>query len=192
MRGVPRLRRVLVLASLAVVVGLLAGVAVADPFHLRHIRWFTAGLVLLTILLLTAALSAAAPRGLVRVFVLVVGGVAVLGWAALVWFATGLSGPSREVSQVADGGRRLVVLEGAAFAIDPVYAVVLRSGEGPFEQESVVYQGVEEAPPPAGVRFVDADTVEVGTGEGCVYRSEVEAVTLAVDPVHRPLQVGAC
>lgn len=188
----PRLRRVLVLASLTLVVGLLAGLAVADPFHLRHIRWFTAGLVLLVLVLITATLTVAVPRGLLRAFVLVAGGVAVLGWAALVWFATGLAGPSREVSQVVDGGRRLVVLEGAAFAIDPVYAVVLRSGGGPFEQESVVYQGVEEAPPPAGVRFVDADTVEVGTGAGCAYRSEVEAVTLAVEPVHRPLQLGAC
>ena len=192
MRGVPRLRRVLVLASLALVVGLLAGLAVADPFHLRHIRWFTAGLVLLTLLLLTAALTAAVPRGVLRVLVLVAGGVAALGWAALVWLATGLIGPIGEVSQVADGGRRLVVLEGSAVAIDPVFAVVLRSGDGPFEQESVVYQGVEDAPPPVGVRFVDADTVEVATGAGCLYRSQVEAVTLAVEPVHRPLQLGAC
>lgn len=187
-----RLRRVLVLASLTLVVALLAGLALADPFHLRHIRWFTAGLVLLALLLLIAALTAAVPRGLLRVFVLVVGGVAVLGWAALVWLATGLTGPNREVSQVADGGRRLVVLEGAATAIDQVYAVVLRSGGGPFEQESVVYQGLEDAPAPAGTRFVDADTVEVGTAGGCVYRSEVEPLTLAVEPVHRPLLLGAC
>ncbi len=177
---------------LALVGGLLAGLATADPFHLRYIRWFTAGLVLLTLVLLTAALTAAVSRGILRVLVLVTGGVAVLGWVALVWIATGLSGPSLEVLQVAEGGRRLVVLEGSAVALEPVFAVVLRNGSGPFEQESVFYQGVAAAPSPVGVRFVDADTVEVATGGGCLYRSEVEAVTLAVEPVHRPLQLGVC
>ncbi|MHA6626949.1 hypothetical protein ACU61A_16060 [Pseudonocardia sichuanensis] len=188
----PRLRRAVVLAACAVLVGALAGLAIADPFHLRHIRWFTAGLVLLAVLLVTAAFAVVARRGVLRVFVLVVGGIAALGWVAVVALADQVSVENREVSEVADGDRRLVVVEGALGAIDPVYAVVLRSGGGPFEQETVVYQGVEAAPAPAEVRFVDPDTVEVRTGAGCAYRSEVEAVTLAVDPVHRPLRADGC
>lgn len=188
----PRLRSVVVLAVCGVIAAGLAVLAVADPFHLRNARWFTAGLVLLAVVLLTAALAVAVRRGMLRGLVLVVGVVAVLGWVTLVWLATGLTGQSREVSEVADAGRRLVVLEGAPSAIDPVYAVVLRVGGGPFEQETVVYQGLEDAPPPAGVRFVDGDTVEVRTGGGCLYRSEVETVTLGVDPVHRPLRIDGC
>jgi hypothetical protein len=189
---VTRLRRAAVLAALAFVVGMLAALAVADPFHLRHARWFTAGLVLLALLLGTAALAVAVRRGALRVLVLVLGGIAVIGWCALVGIASQLTSSNREVSEVADGGRRLIVLEGAALAIDPVYAVVLRAGGGAFEQETVVYQGVEAAPAPADVRFVGPDTVEVRTSGGCSYRSEVEAVTLAVDPVHRPLRADGC
>lgn len=188
----PRLRRAVVLTVCALIVGGLAVLALLDPFHLRHARWFTAGLVLLVVLLVAAAFAVVARRGLLRGFVLVVGGVAVVGWVAVVWLATQVTADSRAVSEVADQGRRLVVLEGGAASIDPVFAVVLRSGGGPFEQETLVYQGLEEAPAPAGVRFVDADTVEVRSGEGCLYRSEVESVTLAVDPVHRPLRLGSC
>ena len=187
-----RLRRVIVLGALTVIVALLAVLAVSDPFHLRYARWFTAALVLVGIVLLTVTLAVAVGRGLLRWLVLVVGGIAVLGWCALVGVASQIVSPSREVSQVADGGRRLVVLEGSPVAIDPVYAVVVRDGGGPFEQETVVYQGVEAAPPPEGVEFVDGDTVEVRIRGGCVYRSDVETVTLAVDPVHRPLRADSC
>lgn len=187
----PRLRRAVILAVLAVIVGGLAALAVVDPFHLRHARWFTSGLVLAAILLVTAAFAIVV-RGLGRALVLALGAIAVLGWVTVVWLASQVAGVDREVSQVADGGRRLVVVEGAPYAIDPIYAVVIRSGSGPFEQESVVYQGVEQAPAPSGVRFVDSDTVEVRTSGGCLYRSEVEAVTLAVDPVHQPLRADGC
>jgi hypothetical protein len=192
MRRVTRLRTTGVLILCAVVVGLLAALAVADPFHLRHARWFTSVLVGLALVLLTAAFAVAARRGFLRWLALLLGIVVILGWAGLVFGASRLLGPSREVSQVADGGRSLVILEGSAGAIEPVYAVVLRAGGGPFEQETVVYQGVEGSPPPLGVRFVDGDTVEVGTIGGCLYRSDVESVTLAVDPVHRPLLAGGC
>ncbi|GAA1320982.1 hypothetical protein ACQPZA_03670 [Pseudonocardia xinjiangensis] len=188
----PRFRRTVILAVLALIVGGLAALAVADPFHLRHARWFTAGLVLLALLLLTSAFAVAVRRGLARVLVLAVGAIAVLGWATVVWTASQVAGIDQTVSEVADGGRRLVVVEGAPYAIDPIYAVVIRAGSGPFEQESIVYQGVEEAPAPADVRFVDSDTVEVRTAGGCMYRSEVEGVTLAVDPVHRPLRADGC
>ena len=192
MRAVKRLRHVAVLAILTVIVGLLAVFAVADPFHLRYARWFTSGLVLLGILLLTWTLAVAVGRGILRALVLMVGGVAVLGWCALVWVASQITSSSTQVSEVADGGRRLVVLEGSLVAIDPVFAVVVRGGGGAFEQESVVYQGVEAAPAPASVRFVDGDTVEVRMPGGCLYRSEVEALTLAVEPVHRPLRADGC
>jgi hypothetical protein len=188
---VRRLRGALILVGFVVVVAILAVLAIADPFHLRHIRWFTASAVLLGILLGTAALAVVAPRGMLRLLVLAFGLVATLGWVAVVWMAAQLTAENRTVSEVANGGRRLVIVEGASTAADPVYAVVVRSGGGAFEQETVVYQGMADGPAPTEVRFVDADTVEVRTG-GCVYRSEVEAVTLAVDPMHRPMRADAC
>jgi hypothetical protein len=186
----PRLRNAAILMVCALLAVGIGALALADPFHLRHARWYTVGAVLLAIVLVTAAFAAAVRRGLLRGFVLVVGGVAVLTWLALAWLAAQLGEESREVAAAADGGRRLVVLE-AYPVIDPAYAVVVRAGFGPFEQESLVYQGLEEGPQPSA-RFVDADTVEVTIPQGCAYRSEVEPVTLEVDPVHRPLQVGAC
>lgn len=192
MHGVPRLRSAAILTVCALLVGGLAVLSIADPFHLRHARWFTAGLVLVALVLITAAVAVLVRRGLARVLVLTLSGAVVLGWATLVWLTAQLTGPNREVSQVTDGDRRLVVLEGGAYSIDPMYAVVVRDGGGPFEQESVVYQGPEQALAPAGVRFVDSDTVEVRTSGGCLFRSEVEQLTLAVDPVHRPLRLGSC
>jgi hypothetical protein len=192
MRGVTRLRHAIVLLVCAVLAGGLAVLAVADPFHLRYARWYTAGLVLLTLLLLTAALAVIARRGLLRVLVLVFGGSAVLGWILVVTLAAQLVPENRVLVETVDGGRRLLVIEGSLISLDPVYAVVLRSGSGPFEQESLVYQGLEQMPQPAQVRFVDAGTVEVSMTSGCRYRSAVEAGTLAVEPVHRPLRIDGC
>jgi hypothetical protein len=93
----PRLRSAAILMVLALVAVGLGGLAVVDPFHLRHARWFTIGAVLLAVVLATAAFAALARRGLLRGFVLVVGGVAVLGWLAVVWMAAQLevAAPSR-------------------------------------------------------------------------------------------------
>jgi hypothetical protein len=191
MPGVRRVRGALVLAACAVIAIVVAGVALADPFHLRHIRWFTASAVLLAVLLATAAFAVLAPRGVLRVIVLTLGGVAALGWVGIVVLASHVTVENRTMSEVEDGGRRLAVVEAAFPATRPVYAVVIRSGGGILEQETGVYQGVEAGPVPSGVRFVDADTVEVHTGP-CVYRSEVEAVTLDVDPVYRVLRPDTC
>jgi hypothetical protein len=189
---VRRLRGALVLAACAVLAVVAAGVALADPFHLRHIRWFTASAVLLAVLLVTAMFAVLMPRGVLRLIVLILGGVAALGWAGIVVLATHVTVENRTVAEVQDGGRRLVVVEAAPpAAAGPVYAVVVRSGSGVFEQEAVVYQGVESGVPPSGIRFVDSDSVEVSTGP-CVYRSKVEAVTLHVDPVYRPLRSDTC
>jgi len=185
MRGVPRLRRLVVLLLCVVVVAVLAGVSLADPFHLRQARWFTAGLIAVALALVTVLLATAAPRGPLRWVALVVGVAALLGWGGFVYGASALSGGGKQVAEADDAGRRLVTLEGDA---GPAYAVVLRSGGGPFEQESLVYQGVAGAPAPSA-RFVDPGTVEVAVGT-CRYRSGVEAVTLAVSPVHRPLVAG--
>jgi hypothetical protein len=192
MRRMIRLRWAILLTVGAVLTGGLAMLAVADPFHLRYARWFTAGLVLATLLLLTAALAVIARRGLLRVLVLVGGGIAIVGWTAVVWLAAQLDVENRVVSEAADGNRRLLVVEGSPIAIDPIYAVVLRSGGGPFEQEALVYQGLEEMPPPSDVRFVDDGAVEVLVGSNCRYRSTVEGGTMAVEPVHRPLRLGTC
>jgi hypothetical protein len=192
MRRMIRLRWAILLTVCAVLAGGLAMLAVADPFHLRYARWFTAGLVLAALLLLTAALAVIARRGLLRVLVLVGGGIAIVGWTAVVWLAAQLDVENRVVSEAADGNRRLLVVEGSPIAIDPIYAVVLRSGGGPFEQEALVYQGLEEMPPPSDVRFVDGGAVEVLVGSNCRYRSTVEGATMAVEPVHRPLRLGTC
>ncbi len=188
---VRRLRGALVLAAFAVLAIVAAGVALADPFHLRHIRWFTASAVLLAVLLVTATFAVLAPRGVLRLIVLILGGLAALGWAGIVVLATHVTVENRTVAEVQDGGRRLVVVEAAPPAAGPIYAVVVRSGGGVFEQEAVVYQGVESGVPPSGVRFVDADSVEVRTGP-CVYRSQIEAVTLDVDPVYRAIRPDTC
>jgi hypothetical protein len=192
MRRMIRLRWAILLTVCALLAGGLAMLAVADPFHLRYARWFTAALVLATLVLLTAALAVIARRGLLRVLVLVGGGIAIVGWTAVVWLAAQLDVENRVVSEAADGNRRLLVVEGSPIAIDPIYAVVLRSGGGPFEQEALVYQGLEEMPPPSDVRFVDGGAVEVLVGSNCRYRSTVEGGTMAVDPVHRPLRLGTC
>lgn len=187
-----RVRRTVVLVVCAALVGGLAVVAATDPFHLRHARWFTAGLVLLTLLLLTAAVAMLVRRGLLLVLALVIGGSAIVGWIGIVGLASRLESDNQVLSEVADGDRRLLVVEGRDLAIDPAYAVVLRAGGGPFEQESLVYQGWPEGPAPNGVRFVDTGTVEVEVGSNCRYRSSVEPGTLAIEPVHRPLQLNSC
>ena len=192
MRAVRRLRRVALLGVLTVIVGLFAALAVADPFHLRHARWFTAALVLLGILLFTDHSRRRRGTGDPAGAGADVGAVAAIGWCALIGVATPAHLAEHATSprsQTAAGDS--IVLEGSAMAIDPVFAVVVRNGTGPFEQETVVYQGVEAAPAPT-VRFVDGNTVEVRLPGGCLYRSEVEAMTLAVDPVHRPLRADGC
>ncbi|WP_214405659.1 hypothetical protein [Pseudonocardia lacus] len=185
-----RLRSAVILMALALLAVGLGGLSVMDPFHLRHARWYTSGAVLVAIVLVTVAFAVVARRGLLRGLVAVVGGVAVVGWIALVWLASQLVSESVPISESDSEGRQLVVLEGRA-TIDPAYAVVVRAGSGPFAQESMVYQGLEEGPVPTA-RFVDADTVEVTTPPGCTYRSEVEAGTLEVTPVHRPFRLDTC
>jgi hypothetical protein len=179
------LRRVLVLGALTVVAALLAGLAVLDPFHLRHAQWFTAGAVLLTIVLATVTITVAVKLYLARVLVLVLGGILALGWAAIAWLSIGLGDEGRPVSEVVSGGQRLVVLDGVAgFSPDPVSWVVLRAGDGPFEQESLVWEGLPEGGGPDEVAFRGVDELEIRSGT-CVLVSRVEAVTLSVDPVHR-------
>ena len=112
MRGVSRLRRVVVLLLCVVVVAVLAGVSLADPFHLRQARWFTAGLIALALVLLTVLLATATPRGPLRWVTLVLGVAAVLGWGAFVYGASALAGGGKAVAEADDAERRLVTLEG--------------------------------------------------------------------------------
>lgn len=171
-------RRSLVLLALTVLAVFLVGLAVLDPFHLRYAPRYVAGTVLLALVLATATLAVAVKVYLLRVLVLVLGGILALGWAIVAWLVIDLDDPRTEVSEVASGDRRLVVVEGPAFAT----SVVLRAGDGPFAQESLVWQGSETGPDE--VAFRGADEVEIRTGS-CVLVSRVEAVTLDVDPVHR-------
>ncbi len=178
------LRRSLVFLAFTVIAAILAGLAVLDPFHLRYAPRFVAGTVLLTVVLATVTLAVAVKVYLLRVLVLVLGGILALGWAAVAWLVIDLDDPRIVVSEVASGDQRLAVLEGGAFAIDPVYSVVLRAGDGPFAQESLVWQGFEDGAGPGEVAFRGVDEVEIRTGT-CVLVSQVEPVTLDVDPVHR-------
>lgn len=179
------LRRVLVLGALTIIAALLAGLALLDPFHLRYAPWFTAGTVLLTIVLATVTLTVAVKLYLARVLVLVLGGILALGWAFIAWFSISLDDEGRPVSEVVSGGQRLVVLDGPAdLSPDPVFWVVLRAGSGPFEQESLVWQGEPEGSGPEEVAFRGVDELEIRSGT-CVLVSRVEPLTLDVDPVHR-------
>jgi hypothetical protein len=179
-----------VLAALVVVVVLLAGFSLLDPFHLRNARWFSLGLVMLAIVLVTATFAVPL-RGFLRGFVVALGVVAVAGWGVVVWFAIGFASDQTDVRTVADGDRRLVVQEGGALSAAPVYSVVVRAGSGPFEQQSVVYQGREHGPEVSDVQFVEAGAVLVQVGP-CRYRSEVDGLTLEANPVHTPLMANAC
>jgi hypothetical protein len=170
---------------LTVIAALLAGLAVLDPFHLRRADWLTAVAVLLTIVLATVTLTVAVKLYLARVLVLVLGGILALSWAAIAWLSIGLNDEGRPVSEVVSGGQRLVVLDGiAGYSPDPVTWVVLRAGGGPFEQESLVWQGEPEGGGPEAVAFRGVDELEIRIGT-CVLVSRVEPVTLSVDPVHR-------
>lgn len=181
-----RLRRFLVLLACVLVVAVLAGVSALDPFHLRQARWYTAGFVALALVLLTALFAVVTPRGPLRWFALFVGVAVVIGWTFVVGAASTLVRDNGVVAEADQGGRRLLVLRGSA--PDPVYAVVVRAGAGPFEQESLVYQAPAQTPVPTA-RFADDGAVAVQVGP-CAYRSTVEADTLDVEPVHRPLQLG--
>jgi hypothetical protein len=99
MRGVSRLGRVVVLLLCVVVVAVLAGVSLTDPFHLRQARYFTAGLIALALVLLTALLANATPRGPLRWVTLVLGVAAVLGWGAFVYGASALAGGGKAVAR---------------------------------------------------------------------------------------------
>jgi hypothetical protein len=179
------LRRILVLGALTIIAALLAGLALLDPFHLRHASWFTAGAVLLTIVLATATLTVAVQLYVARLLVLVLGGILALGRALIAWFSIGLDDEGRPVTEVVSGGQRLVVLDGlAGFSPDPVTWVVLRAGDGPFEQETLVWQGLPERGGPDAATFRGVDELEIRTGT-CVLVSRVEPLTLSVDPVHR-------
>jgi len=178
------LRRAVVLAAVAILAALLTGLAVLDPFHLRYAQWFVAATALATIVLVTLALAVAVRLYAVRVLVLVVGGVLAVGWGAVAYLAIGLDDARATVSEVVAGDRRLVVLEGEPFTIDPVFRVVLRAGSGPFEQETPVWLSEPEGAAPDEVSFRGADEVAVRTG-GCVLVSRIEPLTLLVDPVHR-------
>ncbi|NMH98478.1 hypothetical protein [Pseudonocardia acidicola] len=185
-----RRRRALGIAT--VVATGLAVLAAADPFHLLLAPWYVGVLVTVTIVLATVWLAGLLRRRAMRVLLVVAGVVLVLGWSAFVWLLAQLRGPERVVGETAAGDYRLVTVQGAVFAADPIYAVRLRTGSGPFAQDALVWQGLRNGAPPADIRFHGDDEVEVVARGGCGYRSHVDRLTLAVDPVHRPLRLDSC
>lgn len=170
----------------------LATFAVLDPFHLRFAGPAAAVLVTLAVVAVTWLVLRLVRGRAARIVTVVAGAVAVLGWVGLVWLTVSFSGPERVVIEVpSESGERLVVVEGRAFA-DVVYSVRLRSGSGPFEQESLVWLGLADGAPPEQVRFGEDGQVEVVTVGGCGYRSTFDSTTLAVDPVFQPLRLDGC
>ncbi|MHA6796732.1 hypothetical protein ACVGVM_24945 [Pseudonocardia bannensis] len=186
-------RRSLVLGSLALSAGALSAAAIVDPFHLLLAPWYIGVLVTVTMILGTVFLAGLSRRRTGQVLITVAGVLVTLGWVGLLWFVAQFIGPGRVVDERTAGGYRLVTVEGGAFAgIDPVYAVRLRAGSGPFAQDALVWQGLEGGAAPADVRFAGDDRVEVVSNGGCGYRSRFDRVTLEVDPVHRPLRLDGC
>lgn len=185
----------MVCAICALVAAALAAFAAVNPFHLRWGGPATAVLVGLTIALVTAAAAVVPRRRANRIVTAVLGTLILVGWCAAAIVGLRFSGPQRDVTTVAAGNYRLVVVEGHAF-VDTVYSVHLRRGSGPLEQDSLVWQGLAEGSPPAQVRFhgdpAADQQVEVVAGPGCGYRSRYDSHTLAVDPVHRPLRLDGC
>ncbi|WP_214368152.1 hypothetical protein [Pseudonocardia sp. H11422] len=186
-------RRSLVLGSLTFAAGALSAVAIADPFNLLLAPWYIGVLVTVTMALGTAFLAGLPRRRTGRVLIAAVGVVVTLAWVGLLWFVAQFVGPGRVVDERVAGDHRLVTVEGGVFAgVDPIYAVRLRAGSGPFAQDALVWQGLEDGAAPTDVRFAGDDRVEVVTSGGCGYRSRFDRVTLEVDPVHRPLRLDGC
>ncbi|MFR9805530.1 hypothetical protein ACL02T_25075 [Pseudonocardia sp. RS010] len=192
----PRRIRHRALALVVLVVALLAAVAVADPFHLLFAPWYAGVLVGLGIVLLTVWAALQARRTTWRIAVAAAGLLVTAVWVVLTWasvvFSPGLA-TVREVPGPPGSRLRLALVETRTFAADgPAYSVRARAGSGPFLQDSPVWVGLGEGVPPAELRFADDRTVEVVPARGCGYRSTVDPVTLAVDPVHRPLRLDGC
>ncbi|GAA1841282.1 hypothetical protein GCM10009836_20770 [Pseudonocardia ailaonensis] len=184
------------LAVVTLVVAAVAAFAVVDPFHLLVAPWFAGITVGLGVVLLTVWIALAITRRLARALVAVAGGLVVLVWGAFTWasivISPGLS-VIREVPGPPGSRLRLAIVEVQTIAVDgPTYSVRLRAGSGLLTQDSPVWVGLSEGAAPRDVRFAGDTTVEVIGSGGCGYRSTVSPVTLAVDPVHRPLRLDGC
>lgn len=172
----------------------LAVPAVVDPFHLRHGAAYSAVLVLAALLLVTVLAVRVLPGRLLAVAGGVVGGLLVVGWVGLIGLTLAFAGPQPEqvTATGGDSGRvSLVLVRGHAFEAT-VFSVRLRAGGGPFAQESTVWQGLGDAPPPARFVFTDPQSVAVVGAGQCGYRSTFDATTLGVDPVHYALRPDGC
>jgi hypothetical protein len=185
--------------ALGILVLLTAGVAalaVWDPFHLLVAPWFAGIAVGVAAVFLTWWLTRVVRGKLLRGLITTFAGLALLVWGALVWATITISpglAVLEEVPGPPDSRLRLAIVEVQTWAVDgPTYSVRLRAGEGLLTQDSPVWVGLGEGARPAEVRFADGGTVEVVSSGGCGYRSTVNAVTLAVDPVHRPLRLDGC
>lgn len=191
-RPVVRVRRAVILGGFAVLAVILAAVAVADPFNLRWAAWWTAGTVALALLLVTFALVALAPARILRTFLAVLGLVLTAGWVVAVLLLVQWGGPApadvRELA--ADGGLRAVLVTGQRDSPDSGPAVVVRSGSGPFEQQSLVWSGTSGTPEPDGAAFVDGMAeIQLGT---CSFAVPVEPVTLEAVPILQGAGAGGC
>lgn len=185
-------RPVVLLGAGAAVSTALAAFVLVDPFNLRFAGGYAAVLVTLAVILVTVLLVRVLRGRVYRIVAATLGALLALGWLGLVWLAADFAGPERVVRDVPSGGdERLVLIEGRAF-VDVVFSVRLRSGSGPFAQESLVWQGLGGGAPPTELRFAPQRTVEVVAAELCGYRSTFDPLTLDVEPVHRPLRLDGC
>jgi len=182
------------LAVVALVCAVLGALAGWDPFHLRLAEAATGVLVLAALVLGTVLAARALPGRVLRVAGAAVGGLLVAGWLGLAALTVAFAGPEPE--QVAavggdDGRVELVLVRGHAFEA-PVYSVRLRAGGGPFAQESLVWQGLADAPAPTRLVLSGPQEVRVVASGVCGYRSTFDRTTLAVEPVHYALRPDGC
>lgn len=182
------------LVGSAVVCAALAAFAALDPFHLRHAFAYTAATVLVALVLGTVLLVRVLRARWLKLVTGALGGLLVAGWIGYIALTLAFAGigPETVVRSGGESGQvELVLVRGRAFDA-PVYSVRLRTGGGPFAQESTVWEGVANGAAPRTVRLVGDDVAEVVAGERCGYRSTYDRTTLDAEPVNRPIRPDGC
>ncbi|GEL26790.1 hypothetical protein PSU4_57440 [Pseudonocardia sulfidoxydans NBRC 16205] len=192
----PRGRCVGPLVALAVVAAALAAVAAWNPFHLVWSGRCATVLVAAALVLSVAAATLRLQTTGARAAVVVAGVLVVAAWSAAAWVSAALTPELVVISEVAGppGSRiRLALVEVQTLAVDGrTFSVRARAGTGALAQESVVWTVRSAEIPRPQPRFVDARHVEIIDAAGCTLRSDVDPVTLGVDPVDAPERSTGC
>ena len=177
-----------------IVCALLAGVAALGPFHLRYAPQYTGVLVLAALVLALVSAIRMLRERFLRTAAVAIVGLLLACWLGLIglWVAFAGLGPDTVVRDGGTSGRiHLLVVRARAFDA-PVFSVRLRTGGGPFAQETVVWEGLARGAAPTGLRFAADHTAEIVAAGQCGYRSTFDRVTLDARPVNRPIRPDGC